>query len=136
MVCVFCGNETQVTNSRHQRRNNNVWRRRRCGACHSVFTTIESVDYASALRVNVNGDFKPFLSDLLYTEVLLTLSHRKMAYMDAREVTNTIIKNLLGLPSHPLFLPTDISRVTAQVLQKFDKRAWHRYAAEHPSVSD
>jgi transcriptional regulator NrdR family protein len=94
------------------------------------------VDYSTTLRVNDAGDFKPFLTDLLYTEVLLTLSHRKHAYMDAREVTDTIIKNLLKLPNHPLFLPRDISQVAAEVLKRFDKRAWHRYAAEHPSVSD
>jgi transcriptional repressor NrdR len=136
MVCVFCAGETQVTNSRHQKRNNNVWRRRHCLVCDSIFTTIEAPDYSSVFRINVNGDFKPFLTDLLYTEVLLALSDRKQAYMDAREVTNTIIKSLVALPASPLFIPSDISKVTAAVLQRFDRRAWHRYAAEHPSVAD
>ena len=135
MVCIFCSNETQVTNSRPQKRNNNVWRRRQCQVCHSVFTTIEAIDYSSVFRINVQGDFKPFLTDLLYTEVLLALSDRKNAYMDAREITNNIIKTLSKMPGSPLCKPSDISRVTAAVLQKFDKRAWHRYAAEHPSVA-
>ena len=135
MVCAYCSNETQVTNSRHQKRNNNVWRRRQCQVCQSVFTTIEAIDYSSVFRITVQGDFKPFLTDLLYTEVLLALSDRKNAYMDAREITNAIIKTLSKMPASPLFKPSDISKVTASVLQKFDKRAWHRYAAEHPSVA-
>jgi len=134
MVCVYCGSETQVVNSRHQRRNNQVWRRRRCLRCRAVFTTLEAADYANALRVEAGSVFKPFLADLLYTEVLLALSDRKQAYIDAREVTATIIKNLLQHPSSPLFKPQEISQATAAVLQKFDKQAWHRYAAEHPSV--
>lgn len=134
MVCVYCGNETQVTNSRHQKRNNQVWRRRRCLKCRAVFTTIESTDYANALRVQDGSDFKPFLADLLYTEVLLALSDRKQAYIDAREVTATIIKALLQHKSSPLFSANEISQVTAGVLKRFDKQAWHRYAAEHPSV--
>jgi transcriptional regulator NrdR family protein len=135
MVCLYCQHETQVVNSRLQKRNNKVWRRRKCLHCLAIFTTIEEVDYSNALRVEANGTFKPFLTDLLYTEVLLALEHRKAAYIDAREVTNTIIKNLVALPASPLFGPQDISRTAADVLKRFDTRAWHRYAAEHPSLS-
>jgi transcriptional repressor NrdR len=134
MVCIYCGSETEVYNSRPQKRSNQVWRRRRCFKCQAAFTTLENVDYANVLRINVQGTYKPFLADILYTEVLLALSDRKNAYIEAREITNTIIKNLMQLPSHPLFRPTDISQMAAKVLERFDKRAWHRYAAEHPSV--
>lgn len=135
MVCVYCGYETRVINSREQKRNNKVWRRRKCLRCQAIFTTLEELDYSSALRIEQNNEFKPFLTDLLYTEVLLTLEHRKNAYSDARELTSTIIKQLLASPSSPLFKPSDISQVSAEVLKKFDSRAWHRFAAEHPSVN-
>lgn len=135
MVCIYCSKDTRVINSRHQKRNNHTWRRRRCKGCGAIFTTIEAVDYTSTLSVNVNNVYTPFLMDLLYTEVLLALQDRKTAYMDSREVTNTIIKSLLKMPQSPLFSPKDISKVTAATLQRFDKRAWHRYAAEHPSVA-
>jgi transcriptional regulator NrdR family protein len=135
MVCIYCGSETNIYNSRHQKRSNQVWRRHRCLKCRAVFTSLESVDYANVLRVDLKGDLRPFLTDLLYTEVLLALSDRKNAYMEAREITNTIIKALMQLPSHPLFKPSDISQAAAVVLERFDKRAWHRYAAEHPSIA-
>ena len=135
MVCVYCGYETRVTNSREQKRSNKVWRRRKCLRCLAIFTTLEEADYSIALRVEEDNQFKPFLTDLLYTEVLVALEHRKTAYSDARELTSTIIKNLLASPASPLFKPSDISKATADVLKKFDTRAWHRFAAEHPSVS-
>jgi transcriptional repressor NrdR len=134
MNCVYCGNETRVTNSRLQKRSNQVWRRRRCKACKAVFTTLEAVDLPTTLIVDSRGRSEPFLPDKLYTEVLLALQDRKDCYEAAREVTNTIIKELLKLPDKPLFRSDQISRVAGAVLKRFDKRAYLRYAAEHPSL--
>jgi transcriptional repressor NrdR len=77
MVCIYCGGETKVTNSRLQRRNNQVWRRRECLACQSVFTTHESVELESALSVSQNGRLTPFLPDLLLKELMMALSGPK-----------------------------------------------------------
>jgi transcriptional repressor NrdR len=136
MVCIYCSSDTAVYNSRPQKRSNQVWRRRRCLRCQATFTSLESVDYTNVIRVEAQGFYKPFLTDLLYTEVLFALSDRQNAYIEARELTNTIIKRLMQLPAHPLFKPRDISQAAAKVLERFDKRAWHRYAAEHPSIAD
>ena len=68
------------------------------------------------------------------TEVLLALQDRKDAYVSAREVTNTVIKELLKLPEKPLFRPEQISSVAASVLKRLDRRAYLRFAAEHPSL--
>lgn len=135
MVCIYCGNDTQVTNSRHQKRNNQVWRRRKCTVCQAVFTSLEVADLTSGLRVEQNGSLRPFLTDYLFTEVLFAMQDRKNLYIDAREVTNTVIQQLLQSPSSPIFTPQEISRHTAEVLKRFDNRAWHRYAAEHTSVT-
>jgi len=134
MVCVYCGHETKVTNSRWQKRNNQVWRRRKCVVCKAVFTTHEAVDLPSALLVQSGTSTKPFLPDLLFTEVLLALQDRKNCYVDAREVTNTVIKQLLKLPESPLFTPQQISQAASKVLGRLDKRAQLRFVAEHPSL--
>ncbi len=134
MVCVYCGADTKVNNSRLQKRSNQVWRRRQCLACKAVFTTHEAIDLPTTLLVDSGGRMKPFLPDLLFTEVLLALQDRKQPYEAAREVTSTVIKNLLKLPDKPLFQPSQISRETAVVLSRLDRRSWLRYAAEHPSV--
>jgi transcriptional repressor NrdR len=136
MVCVYCGHETRVTNSRLQKRSNQVWRRRQCEACKAVFTTHEHVDLTQALLVNYKGSQKPFLQDLLFTDVLFALQDRKDVYTAAREVTSTVIQKLLKHTDNPLFTPKVISKVTSDVLKRFDKRAHLRYSAEHPSLQD
>lgn len=134
MVCVYCEAKTQVRNSRLQKRNNQIWRRRQCEACKAIFTTHEAVDLRTTLMVDSGDSPRPFLPDRLFTEVLLALQDRKDCYTAAREVTNTVIKGLMKLPNKPLFSPTQISRGAADVLKRLDRRAWLRYVAEHPSV--
>ncbi len=135
MVCIYCGGETNVTNSRRQKRNNQVWRRRKCKACGAIFTSHETIDLSCALMVD-SGRPTPFISDMLFTEVLLALQDRKDCYLAAREVTSTVIRELLKLPTSPKIDPKQISQATSKVLRRLDKRAHLRYVAEHPSLQE
>lgn len=134
MVCVYCCGGTKVTNSRLQKRNNNVWRRRRCLACGAIFTTHEGVELESALVVAKNGQNQPFLADLLLKELMDTLKHRNDVYTASRELLGTIVRRLLALPDRPVFSTDDIAKVTSEVLKRFDRRAHLRYLADHPSL--
>ncbi len=135
MICLYCGGETRVVNSRQQKRNNQVWRRRKCKACGAVFTSHEAIDLSSALVVD-SGRPTPFISDMLFTEVLLALQDRKDCYLAAREVTSTAIKELLKLMDKPRIDPKQISQTTAKILKRLDRRAYLRYMAEHRSLQD
>ena len=130
MVCIYCGGKTAIKNSRFQKRNNQKWRRRQCLKCNALFTTHEAVDLSSSLLVGS----KPFLQDMLFTEVLLALQDTPNNYIAAREVTNTVIQQLLRQSNKPAFEPKQISLATSKVLKRFNKRAWLRYIAEYPSV--
>jgi transcriptional repressor NrdR len=134
MVCIYCGGKTQVINSRLQKRNNQVWRRRKCLVCGQTFTTHEQIELESTLSVDIGEKTVPFLPDLLLKELLASLKDRKDVYTASREVMATIVRKLLTLPGSPLFKPAEISRVTADVLKRFDKQAYLRYIAEHPSA--
>jgi transcriptional repressor NrdR len=135
MVCIYCNNETRVINSRLQKRNNQIWRRRKCEACEAVFTTHESIDLSSALLVKSGASKTPFLADRLFADVLSALIDHKDKYVAAREVTATVIKNLLQeKPNNLLFSSKSISKITSTVLKKFDKHAWLRYVADHHSL--
>ena len=123
-----------MTNSRLQKRNNQVWRRRQCLACQSVFTTHETVELESAISVERDGKPTPFLPDLLLKELMMALKDRKDVYTASREVLGTIVRKLLSLPQKPLFKPEDISKTTADVLKRFDRRAYLRYQADHRSL--
>jgi transcriptional repressor NrdR len=134
MVCIYCGNETRVTNSRLQKRSNKVWRRRKCEVCRAIFTTHETIDLTQALLVGSGGSPSPFLPDLLFTDVLLALQDRNDAYIAAREIVSTVLQKLMKSSEKPIFKPSTISKATADVIKRFDKRAYLRYIAEHPSV--
>jgi len=133
MVCVYCGQETKVINSRHQRRNNSVWRRRQCLNCSAVFTSHEKADLSSVLRVVRGQNIENFNEDFIFTELLLALGPRPKVFIDARELTSTVIKHLMALPGSPVFDTKQISKVVSATLKRFDRQAWHRYSSEHPS---
>ena len=105
-------------------------------ACKAIFTTHESIDLSNALLVDSGGSTKPFLPDLLFTEVLLAIQDRKNAYIEAREITTTVIQRLLKQSKKPSLTSKEISKTTADVLKRFDKRAWLRYVSEHPSLQN
>jgi hypothetical protein len=65
---------------------------------------------------------------------MYALQDRKDAYTASREVLGTVVRKLLSLPQKPVYSPKDISETTAAVLKRFDKRAFLRYQAEHPSL--
>lgn len=79
---------------------------------------------------------EPFLIDKLFTEVLLALQDRKNCYLEAREVTSTVIKELLKSPAKPKLTSRQISESAAKVLKRLDRRAWLRYLSEHPSLQN
>lgn len=134
MICLYCGGDTKVTNSRLQKRNNQVWRRRQCLLCQSVFTTHEQIELQSALSVQKNGQTEPFMPGLLLNELMTALAHRKDVYMASEELLGAIVRKLLTLPQKPLFKTSDISKITTDILKRFDRRAYLRYLADHPSL--
>lgn len=133
MECLYCGGNTRVTNSRRQKRNNQIWRRRLCLNCGALFTSHESFELESALSVGVNGQLKPFNPDLLHKELVSCLKDRQDAPVAARELVSTVVAKLLKLPQKPVFSPKVISEATSEALKRFDKPAYLRYLADHPS---
>lgn len=135
MVCIYCGGNLSVVNSRKQKRNNQIWRRRKCSRCLAVFTSHEAIDTSTALLVQTgNSPPGPFMIDKLFTEILLALQDRQNCYTEARELTATVLRDLLKVRGKPIFTPKDISKTTAQALKRFDRRAYLRYQLEHPSL--
>jgi len=90
-------------------------------------------DLSPQFSVSKKGKEEPFLTDKLFTEVLLALQDRKDCYREAREVTATITKRLLAKVDDTVIPSSAISQITAQVLRRLDRRAWLRFISEHPS---
>ena len=132
MKCIYCGAETQVTNSRHQKRVNQVWRRRKCQECGAVFSTHESAAYDAAWRVRTaQGVLQPFNQNKLLVSLYKSLEHRTSALGDADALTSTIMGKLLATAQNGLLDRSDIVRTALEILKRFDTPASVHYAAFH-----
>ncbi len=137
MVCTYCGSETQVVNSRHQKRANNVWRRRKCTntECGSVFSTIEAVDYEKSWVVQYsNGNLEPFLRDRLSISIYKSLQHRPTAVTDAVGLSTTIVSAVQKSTQNGSITSTALATIAFATLQRFDKAAATMYQAYHADV--
>lgn len=132
MICIYCGNETQVFNSRHQKRLNQVWRRRRCTVCQAVFTTIEAPDTSQTVSVRRNGRLEPFSREAILFTLYDSLRHRKTATSDATALTGTAVSLLYTLVTDAVLEREQIVETVASVLERFDKVAAVHYKAFHP----
>ncbi len=135
MVCIYCSGETRVINSRHQKRENHIWRRRQCLNCNTVFTTEEAPDLAANIRVATprqpSAVGTKFDRDKLFVSLYRALGHRQHAISDASALCTTIISKLLKTHSGAVLSVTEIAFVTNETLQHFDSAAAVSYAAYH-----
>jgi transcriptional repressor NrdR len=132
MVCIQCGAETKVTNSRHQKRANQVWRRRQCLSCGAVFTTEEKADYGAAWQVSGwEGHLEPFSRDKLLLSLYDSLRHRPTALRDAGGLVETVISRLVEHVSSGTIDARMIAQISQVALNRFDSAASISYQAFH-----
>ena len=129
---MYCGGSTQVSNSRLQKRNNAVWRRRTCANCQAIFTTIENADLSAAVMVNSSGKLTPFSRDQLLISVYESCKHRQNALVDALALTQTIVGDIIKHLGVTGTIEKDaVGAITHAVLERFDPVAATVYAAYH-----
>ena len=132
MVCIYCGGETQVINSRHQKRLNQVWRRRQCLNCAAVFSTEEVAQYAAAWMVlDRAGHIRPFQRDKLFVSIYNSCQHRRSALGDATALTDTVIQKLVAQDRDGLITGSLLLQTVQVALNRFDMAASTYYAAFH-----
>lgn len=132
MVCIQCAGDTQVINSRQQKRANQVWRRRKCQRCASIFTSEETAAYGASWAVRVSsGGLTPFSRDKLFLSLHRSLQHRKTALADASGVADTVIKRLSGVVTEGVIESQAIIHAAQVALNRFDKAASVSYGAFH-----
>jgi len=134
MVCIYCGSETAVSNSRHQKRLNNVWRRRTCQQCQATFTTTERPELQQSLLVRTaSGALLPFNRDKLFISIYTSLGHRKDPTSDSTAITSTITALTLKTAKNAVIEASQLSATAQQTLSRFDSVAGVHYAAYHPT---
>lgn len=132
MVCIYCGGNTEVINSRLQKKANRVWRRRRCRACGAVFTSQEQIVYDGAFVVQEDtSHIVPFSRDLLYLSLYDACRHRRQAVTDAGALTDTTLSRLIPTAKSGVIERQNIVATCQAVLKNFDKAAAMHYEAFH-----
>lgn len=132
MVCIQCGKETKVTNSRLRKRSNQVWRRRECQNCHAIFTTEETVHYETAWTVrSKTGSYQPFMPDKLTLSIYRSIQHRPNALSEAVDLCNTVIQKIQPKLKDGFIDSQIITNITQVALNRFDSTASAHYQAFH-----
>ncbi len=132
MVCVHCGGKTSVSNSRLQKRLNQVWRRRQCRACRAIFSTEETVEYGAVWRVKEgSGALEPFSRDKLFLSLYRSCQHRSSALSDAGGLADTVIAKVATQAKDGVVGAQAIKQIVQVALNRFDKAASTHYQAFH-----
>jgi len=121
-----------VSNSRIQKRNNQIWRRRACLDCGTTFTTHELAFLPDLFMVDKSGALTPFEPSKLLIDLSDALKHRQDRYVASRELTAIIINKFRSsIEDKPVLSARDIAKTTADTLRHFDKRGWQRFVADY-----
>ena len=118
-----------MVNSRLKKKDNRVWRRRRCAACGATFSTAETAQLGLAWQVRDGSHLKPFSRDKLFMSLYGSCQHRKTALEDARGLTDTITGKLSDYINDGVIGKSDLVQVVQVALNRFDKAASVHYAA-------
>ena len=135
MVCIYCGHDTQVLNSRLRKKANQIWRRRKCIVCQNVFSSLEEVDWGQAVRMERRGHLEPFSRDQLFLSLYEACRHRKTARNDATGLTETVLSRLWPHIDQASLTRERVISTTIEVLKRFDRAAASSYKAYHPEES-
>ncbi len=131
MVCYYCKNKTIVTNSRYQKNNNSVWRRRKCISCQNIITTIETIAVSNIWLVTHQSKLMPFSRDKLYLSIYKCLSHRTDSINDASYIVSNIINKLLTTHKETKINNEIIKSTAYVILSRYDKLAAQQYWAHY-----
>lgn len=130
MVCVYCNKKIAVINSRFQKKQNKVWRRRKCLNCGALFTTNESIDLSKVIMIKrPDGQLEAFSREKLLASIYESCKHRKTPEKDAESLTASIITRLLATTTEPSIDLLALTTLSTEVLKNFDKATLSYYRA-------
>lgn len=134
MVCIYCGQSTHVTNSRLQKRQNTIWRRRMCDVCGNIFSTQEQPIRSQGLLVHSpkRKQPQPFSRDMLFLSIYEACKHRTRAIAESGALTDTIMAIALPELENGIIERDMLVHTAHTVLGRFDTIAADLYAAYHP----
>lgn len=131
MKCPYCRSlDTEVYNTRATRHATQIWRRRRCQACHEAFTTYEAPDLGFLKVQKKNGLKQRYSRAKLYSGIygaFLSIPQKEDT-VDA--VTDSVEAALLDTKRREL-ATTEIAAIVLATLKQANMAAFMRFLAYH-----
>jgi len=135
MFCINCFHvNTSVVNSRPQKKQPLVWRRRKCSHCGSTFTTEERPSLAHNVTVHLGSDAltksETFNLGKLIISIAGSFSHAPDEAQYSSLWLAQTVEQQLSVEKQSI-TPDEIAVVAHHVLKKYDELAAVQYAAKH-----
>jgi len=139
MECPYCHKPlTFVTNSRSTKHNSQVWRRRKCSNCKTVFTTHEIIDLSHIVVVKKSANPERFSRIKLYSGIYGATIGSKLPNREfiVDKITREVEKQILSLKMKRI-TSTEISDIVLASLKKTSPTTFLRYLAynKNPKTS-
>lgn len=136
MICINCFHQnTRVVNSRARKKEPEVWRRRQCSSCETIFTTKELPSLADNKKVYPgNKKTEDFNLGKLILSIAKAFTHSKR---DAEYNSLWLARSVESYLSsqEKMVTPEVIEAATHTVLKRYDELAAVQYAAQHGLIS-
>jgi transcriptional repressor NrdR len=136
MFCINCfHSRTAVTNSRGNKKQPSIWRRRKCPECGALFTTYERPSLADNKAIQLqDGHTEAFNLGKLIISIAKAFAHLpKEAAYNSLWLAQTVEDRLSS--QREVIAAEDIAAVTHDALRHFDELAAVQYAAQHRLIS-
>lgn len=135
MKCPYCRSEsTEVYNSRATKFATQIWRRRRCLACHESFTTYEAPDLNFLKVVKKSGKKQRYSRAKLYSGIYGAFLSIPAKETTVDAVTDTVEAKLLDTRKREL-ASAEIASIVLSTLKHFNTAAFVRYLAYHTNLA-
>ena|SRR5688572_1959861 len=131
MICPFClHKKTKVYNSRSTKKLNETWRRRQCLDCNKQFSTRETVDLSTILKINKTGKVKDFSLIRLMSDISRAIDHLEDVDQKTYWLTQLVQQRLLVISSKTQGVVDikEFTEICAAILKKYDYPAFIKYS--------
>jgi transcriptional regulator NrdR family protein len=130
MVCIYCKNNTFVTNSR-TKDNNQTWRRRKCLVCNASFTSIEEIIYDKYILIASDKKLYKFTKEQLFLDIYSCIGHLKNrdGVSIAKYISDIVIKNINKNINKGLIDLVTYQEIIFKTLKRFNNVAGIHYKA-------
>ena len=136
MKCPYCrSDQTEVYNTRPTRSGNQLWRRRRCQACHEAFTTYEAADLGFLKVIKKTGKKQRYSRAKLYSGIYGAFLSIPAKETTVDAVTDTIEAKILDTRLREV-TSTEIARIVLVTLKHFNTAAFVRYLAYQTDLAN